>query len=67
MFKTLKVAEMKCVDDSDHNRGVRIACGDHGRSCVTLIFDKAIPHPETDALLRTLEKMKLTEVTVETP
>ena len=55
---------MKCVDDGV-TRGVHIACG--GRSFVTLIFDKAIPHQQTDDLMRLLEKMKLAEVIIDTP
>jgi hypothetical protein len=66
MWTKLKKADVKCVDDGK-TRGVHIACGDDGRSCVTLIFDKAIPHKQTDDLMHLLEKMRLTEVIVETP
>ena len=65
MWKNFKVADVKCVDDSSKTRGVSIAC--ENRSFVTLIFDKAIPHEKTDDLMHLLEKMKLTEVIVETP
>lgn len=61
-----KVADVKCVDDSEGTRGVHIACGQNGRSTVTLLFDSAISHPQTDDLRRLLEKMKLAEVIVET-
>ena len=64
MLKKLEVADVKCVDDGV-TRGVHIACG--GRSFVTLIFDKAIPHKQTDDLMRLLEKMKLAEVIIDTP
>jgi hypothetical protein len=36
-------------------------------SFVTLIFDPSIAHEKTDDLMHLLEKMKLTEVIVETP
>ena len=65
MWKNFKVADVKCVDDSSKTRGVTIACGN--RSFVTLIFDKSIPHEKTDDLMHLLEKMKLTEVIVDTP
>lgn len=61
----LKVADVKCVDDSTETRGVTIFCGP--RSYVTLLFNDAIPHKQTDDLVRLLEKMKLAEVIVETP
>ena len=67
MWTKLKVADVKCVDDSSQTRGVHIACGEQGRSSVTLIFDNAIPHKQTDELMHLLEKMKLTDVIVETP
>jgi len=67
MWTKLKVADVKCVDDSSQTRGVHIACGEQGRSFVTLIFDKAISHKQTDELMHLLEKMKLAEVIVETP
>jgi hypothetical protein len=66
MWTKLKVGDVKCVDDGQ-TRGVHIACGDDGRSFVTLIFDKAIPHRETDDLMHLLGKMKLTDVIVDTP
>jgi hypothetical protein len=65
MWKSLKVADVKCVDDSSRTRGVTIACDNH--SFVTLIFDKAIPHEKTDDLMHLLEKMRLAEVIVDTP
>ena len=67
MWTKLKVADVKCVDDSSQTRGVHIACGDQGRSCVTLLFDKAIPHSQTDVLSRMLQQMKLADVIVDTP
>jgi hypothetical protein len=66
MWTKLKVGDVKCVDDGK-TRGVHIACGHDGHSFVTLIFDKAIPHEQTDELERQLRKMKLTEVIVDTP
>ena len=66
MWAKLKVGDVKCVDDGQ-TRGVHIACGEQGRSFVTLIFDKAIPHKQTDDLMHLLEKMKLSEVIVEMP
>ena len=65
MWNKFKVADVKCVDDSSRTRGVTIACG--SQAFVTLIFDKAIPHEKTDELMHLLEKMKLTEVIVDTP
>lgn len=67
MWKQLEVAEIKCVDDSSLTRGIRIACGMQGRSCVTLIFDKSVSHPQTDELVRQLNEMKLAEIIVEIP
>jgi ammonia channel protein AmtB len=67
MWTKLKVADVKCVDDSSQTRGVHIACGDDGRSIVTLIFDKSISHKQTDDLMHLLEKMKLTDVIMDTP
>jgi len=68
MWKRLKVADVKCLDDGQ-NKGVHIACGDdQSGSCVTLIFDKSVPHQETDDLVHLLQrKLKLSEVIVETP
>jgi len=65
MWKNLKVADVKCVDDSSRTRGVHIACDN--RSFVTLIFDPSIPHEKTDDLMHLLEKIKLTEVIVDMP
>jgi hypothetical protein len=65
MWKELNVADVKCVDDSSKAKGVTILCGTG--SYVSLIFDKAIPHKETDELARLLEKMKLAKVVVEIP
>lgn len=66
MWKELKVADVKCVDDSTKTRGVTILCGP--RTYVSLIFDKSVPHKETDELVRLLwSKMKLSDVIVEMP
>ncbi len=65
MWTKLKVADVRCVDDGE-NRGVHIACGvDDTPYIVTLIFDKAIPHEKTDDLMHMLEKMKLSDVIVQ--
>jgi hypothetical protein len=64
MWTKLKVADVKCIDDGQ-TRGVHIACGE--QAFVTLIFDKVIPHKQTDDLMHLLEKMRLTEVIVDTP
>jgi hypothetical protein len=62
-----QVADVKCVDDRSQTKGVHIASGAQGHSFVALIFDKAIPHKQTDELMHLLEKMRLTEVIVEMP
>ena len=67
MWKKLKVAEVKSVDDSDGTRGVRIGCGEQGSSDITLIFDKVIAHKQTDHLADVLRKMRLTGIIVDTP
>lgn len=66
MLTELKVANVKCVDDGE-TKGVIFACGEQGRTLVTLVFDKTTAHKQTDDLARLLEKMKLAEVTVQTP
>lgn len=65
MFKQLKVAEFKCVDDSEGTRGIHITCGDNGRSTVSLFFDKRISHKQTDDLVHLLKQMNLTSVIIE--
>jgi hypothetical protein len=66
MWKEFKVSDVKCVDDSSKTRGVTILCGP--RTYVSLIFDKSVPHQQTDELVRLLwSKMKLAEVVVEIP
>jgi hypothetical protein len=68
MVRTLKFADIKSVDDSSRTRGIRIACGDDGRSCISLFFDdKALSIKQTDDLVRMLEKMKLSNLIVEIP
>ena len=57
-----KVGDVKCVDDG-RTKGVVISC--EGRNLVSLVFDKSIPHKQTDELARLLEKMKLAEVVVQ--
>jgi hypothetical protein len=66
MWTKLRVADVTCLDDGQ-TKGVHIACGEDGRSVVTLIFDKSIPHEQTDELGRQLRKMKLAEVIMDTP
>jgi hypothetical protein len=66
MLKELKVADVKCVDDSSHTRGITILCGPH--TYVSLIFDTSVPHKQTDDPVRLLrDKMRLAEVIVEAP
>jgi hypothetical protein len=57
-----KVGEVKCIDDGE-TRGVIIGCA--GSNLVSLVFDKSIPHKQTDELARMLDKMKLAEVVVQ--
>ena len=54
-----KVGEVKCIDDGE-TRGIIIGC--EGRNLVSLVFDKGVPHKQTDELARMLDKMKLAEV-----
>jgi len=67
MLKELKVRDVKCVDDSTQTRGVHIICGSDGEppQFITLIFDKPIPHKQTDDLMHLLESMGLAEVIVD--
>jgi hypothetical protein len=57
-----KVGEVKCIQDGE-TRVVIIGC--EGRSLVSLVFDKSVPHKQTDELARLLDKMKLVEVVVQ--
>lgn len=66
MLKLLEVADMKCIDESSDTKGVRIACGPRGSSCVTLVFQRTVTHKETDDLVHLLRKMKLKEVILQT-
>lgn len=57
-----KVGDVKCIDDGQ-TKGVVIGC--EGRNIISLVFDKSLPHKETDELARTLLKMNLVEVVVQ--
>jgi len=67
MVTEFKVMDVTCVDDSTLTRGVTIVSQATPFKGVTLIFDKTVPHPQTDELVALLRKMKLTEVLVEVP
>jgi hypothetical protein len=66
MVTEFKVADVNCVDDSSMTRGVAISCSQID-AFVTLIFDKAVPHKQTDELAALLRNMKLAKVLVQTP
>lgn len=57
-----KVQEVKCVDDGK-TRGVAIGC--EGRNIISLVFNAEISHEQTDELARTLQKMGILEVAVQ--
>ena len=60
-----KVIEVSCVDDSTRERGVTICTQAVPFKGVTLIFNKAIPHKQTDELRDLLRKMGLSEVWIQ--
>ena len=58
-----KVLDVKPFDEG---RGVSILVSQKPLKIVSLVFDGSVPRKQTDELARTLQKMKLTEITVET-
>jgi hypothetical protein len=59
-FKTLDVKSF------DEGRGVSILVSKSPLKIISLVFEKSISRKQTDELASTLERMKLSEITVET-
>jgi len=62
------VEKFKALDvkSFDEGRGVSILVSKSPLKIISLVFDRSISRKQTDELARTLEKMKLSEITVET-
>ena len=59
----VKVLDVKSFDEG---RGVSILVSQKPLKIVSLVFDKSVPRDQTDELARTLQRMKLADITVET-
>ena len=64
-IETFKIQDVKCIDDGE-TKGIVILVSQKPYKIVSLIFDKSVPHKQTDELARTLEKMGLAEIVVQT-